>query len=89
MSAPDCRADDGVLDVMVVRADTIQRMAATVWRLIRRRDVPDRDAVRGRGAEVRVEWATEVPSQRDGDADDPIRLLTATCRPGALSIHHG
>ena len=87
--APDAEPDDGVLDVLVVRADTIRRMAVTMWRLIRRRSAVEGDVVRGRGIEVCVEWATDVPSQRDGDAGDPIRSLTATCRPGALRIHHG
>ena len=87
--APDAQPNDGVLDVVIVRADTVRRMAATVWRLVRRREVPDRDAVRAQGCKVRVDWANEVASQRDGDADDPIRTLTATCRPGVLRIHHG
>lgn len=87
--APDAEPDDGVLDILVVRADTVRRMASTVWRLVKRREVADRDALRSRGSQVRVEWATEVASQRDGDADDPIRSLTTTCRPGVLRIHHG
>ncbi len=87
--APDAQPDDGVLDVLVVRADTVRRMASTVWRLVRRREVPAEEAVRAQGASFHIEWATEVASQRDGDAEDPIRSLTATCRPGALRISHG
>ncbi|MEP1125412.1 MAG: diacylglycerol kinase family protein [Ilumatobacter sp.] len=87
--APDAEPDDGLLDVAVVRVDTVRRMAATVWRLVRRRNVPDRDVVRAQGVSIRVDWWTEVASQRDGDADDPVRSLAATCRPGVLRIHHG
>ncbi|MEP4651441.1 MAG: hypothetical protein ABJ314_14755, partial [Ilumatobacter sp.] len=87
--APDAVPDDGLLDVAVVRVDTVRRMAATVWRLVRRRNVPDRDVVRAQGVSIRVDWWTEVASQRDGDADDPVRSLAATCRPGVLRIHHG
>lgn len=87
--APDAEPDDGRLDVVVVRVDTVRRMVATVWRLVRRHDVPDRDVVRARGGSIRVDWSTEVASQRDGDADDPVRSLVATCRPGVLRLHHG
>lgn len=87
--APDAEPDDGVLDVAIVRVETIRRMIATAIRIALRRDVPDRDAVRARGARIEVEWDHEVPSQRDGDADAPVRSLTATCRSSALRIHHG
>lgn len=86
--APDAEPDDGQLDVLVVRADTIRRMAATVWRLVRRREVPEREGVRARGVDVGVAWRWPVASQRDGDACEPIATLTARCRPGALRIHH-
>ncbi|MGB3735696.1 MAG: diacylglycerol kinase family protein [Ilumatobacter sp.] len=87
--APDAEPDDGVLDVMVVRVDNVRRMMLSAVRLALRRDVPDRDVVRGRGERIEIEWAREVPSQRDGDADEAVRSLTATCLPGALRIHHG
>lgn len=85
--APDAEADDGALDVVIVRADTIRRMAVTVWRLIRRREVPARDAVRAQGEQIRIVWAEAVASQRDGDADEPVTTTTAVCRPGALRVH--
>lgn len=87
--APDAEPDDGVLDVAIVRVETIRRMVATAARLVLRRDVPDRDAVRAQGARISIEWAAAVPSQRDGDAVDPARSLTAKCRPQVLTIHHG
>ncbi len=87
--APDAEPDDGVLDVVIVRVDTVRRMVATVWRLIRRRDVPARDAVRAQGARITIAWAHEAVVQRDGDTDDPVRRSTVTCRAGALRIHCG
>lgn len=87
--APAAEPDDGILHVMVVRVETIRRMVTSAVRLLLRREVPDRDAVRGRGAAIEVVWAHSVPSQRDGDADEAIESLTAACRPDALRIHHG
>ncbi len=87
--APDAEPDDGLLDVVVVRADTVRRMVATVWRLVRRREVAERDVVRAQGTSTHVDWSNEVASQRDGDADEPIRSLAAICRPQVLRIHHG
>lgn len=85
--APDAEPDDGVLDVAIVRVDTVTGMVATLWRLIRRRDVPDRDAVRFQGARITAEWAHEVVVQRDGETDLPVRRTTMTCRRAALRIH--
>lgn len=87
--APEAEPDDGVLDVAIVRVETLRRMVATAARLVLRRDVPDRDALRARGSRITVVWADVVPSQRDGDAADPVDELTATCRPAALRIHCG
>ena len=85
--APDAEPDDGVLDVAIVRADTVARMAATVWRLIQRREVPDRDALRAQGARIGVDWEHAVAIQRDGDSDDPVSSTSVVCRPSALRIH--
>lgn len=86
--APDASFDDGLLDVMIVKSDTVPRMVATVWRLIRRNRVPQRDVVRAQGGSIRVQWARPVASQRDGDADDPVRDVTVRCLPASLRIHH-
>lgn len=87
--APDAEPDDGLLDVVVVRADTVWKMVRTVWNLVRRSDARPRDVVRARGTEVRAEWAADVASQRDGDAGASTRSVRATCRPGVLRVHHG
>lgn len=86
--APDASFDDGLLDVMIVKSDTVPRFLAVVWRLLRRDRVGGRDVVRAQGEQIRVDWAEPVASQRDGDADEPIRTFTAWCRPGVLRIHH-
>lgn len=87
--APDASFDDGVLDVMVVKAATVPRFAAVVWRLIRGKRDRDGEVVRAQGDDVRIQWAKPVAVQRDGDADDPVRSLTARCLPNALRLHHG
>ncbi len=87
--APAAEPDDGVLDIAIVRVETVTKMMATVWRLIRRRDIPDRDVVRAQGGRITIEWADEAVVQRDGDTDDPVRRTTVTCRTGALRIHCG
>lgn len=87
--APDAEPDDELLDLAVVRVTSVRRMVSTVWRLVRRRALPERDAVRAQAAQVSIEWATEVASQRDGDPDERVQSLVATCRPAALRIHRG
>lgn len=87
--APDASFVDGVLDVLIVKADTVPRFAAVVWRLVRRKRDTAGEIVRAQGKEIRIQWAKSVASQRDGDADDPVRTLTARCLPNALRIHHG
>lgn len=85
--APDAEFDDGRLDVLVLRTDSAPRIAGLVWRLARRFGLPDRDAVRAQGQEIRVQWARPVPSQRDGDPDAELRSTTVRIRPSALRIH--
>lgn len=85
--APDAEPDDGLLDIVVVRADSIPRMMTTVWRLVRGREVPERDAVRAQAARTVIGWSSERSVQRDGDPDASRRLLTVSCRAAALRIH--
>ncbi len=86
--APDAEFDDGLLDVAIVRADSIPRFAVIVARLALGRPVDRSALVRAQAERIDVEWSRPVASQRDGDADDPIRTLSIRVRPKTLRIHH-
>ena len=81
---PDIRFDDGVLDVVALKARGVMQVATTVWSLIRRAE--DNDQIRRyRAREVVVESPSPQAVQLDGDADGctPFR---ASVMPGALSV---
>ncbi len=61
-------ADDGLLDVVVQRCDTVPSTARTLWALSRERTPRDDDLLIGHGRTVDVSWSVPVASQRDGDA---------------------
>lgn len=79
--------DDGLLDVAVVRAPSLRRNALVLWQRVRRREVADQDLVSTQGLRIDVAWASPVPTQRDGDVDEPRRTITYRVRPAALAIH--
>ena len=85
--APDAELDDGVLDVAVIKAESLRRFLGVIVKLALRRDVERRNLVRARGAEIEIEWAGEVASQRDGDADDPVTSLSVRTHHRALRVH--
>lgn len=86
--APDAEFDDGVLDVAIVRVASIPAMLKTIVQLAFNRPIDRTDLVRAQGAQIDIEWAHPVSSQRDGDADDPVRTLSVQVLPAALRIHH-
>lgn len=79
---------DGLLDVVVIRADSFAQSVAAVWELLR---APPRAAGQpgyvgyARGREITVETVPVQPVQLDGE---PIGVtpFTATVVPGALRI---
>jgi YegS/Rv2252/BmrU family lipid kinase len=87
--ARDARMDDGLLDVLVLRARGRAAVAGLLalaccsyWRLA----VPDRlDVVRARGRRVRLEATGDVPLQIDGEACGGLPALIEI-EPAALRI---
>jgi YegS/Rv2252/BmrU family lipid kinase len=80
--------DDGLLDVVVMRADSIGQSIRAVWQLLRAG--PDRPVAAGlvayaRGREITVRTATPEPVQLDGEPDG-YTPFTATVVPGAIRI---
>ncbi|WP_420450899.1 diacylglycerol/lipid kinase family protein [Ilumatobacter sp.] len=85
--APDAEIDDGLLDVAVIRAESLSRFLGVIVKLALRRDVERRHLVRAQAEHVEIEWSRSVASQRDGDADDEVTSLDVRVHPGALRIH--
>jgi YegS/Rv2252/BmrU family lipid kinase len=86
--APGITPDDGLLDVVVVRADNFPESLRAVWDLLRfKAGVPGVDARVGhvRGREVKVETDTPQPVQLDGEPGGTTPF-TASVVPGAIRI---
>jgi YegS/Rv2252/BmrU family lipid kinase len=82
------RPDDGLLDVIVVRANSFGQSVRAVWDMLRAApDVEGFDTYVGyaRGREIRVETHPVQPVQLDGEPGGETPF-TATVVPGAISI---
>jgi len=77
--------DDGLLDVLVVRANGFGDSVRAVWDLLREGHGGDAFVGYARGREIRVETHPVQPMQLDGDGSG-YTPFTATCVPGAISI---
>lgn len=80
--------DDGLLDVVVMRADSFGQSVRAVWDLLRER--PGNTSAGGfvgyaRGREIRVETIDPEPVQLDGEPGG-VTPFTATVVPGAVRI---
>ena len=82
------RPDDGLLDVIVVRANGFGQSVRAVWDILRAApEVEGFDTYVGyaRGREIRVETQPAQPVQLDGEPGGETPF-TATVVPGAISI---
>jgi len=77
--------DDGLLDVVVLRANGLGESVRAVWDLLREGHGGDAFVGYARGRVIRVETHPVQPMQLDGDAGGSTPF-TATCVPGAISI---
>jgi diacylglycerol kinase (ATP) len=82
------RPDDGLLDVVAIRANNFSQSVRAVWDLLR--EAPDLDGADtyvgyARGREVRVETETSLPVQLDGEPGGTTPF-TATVVPNAIRI---
>jgi len=79
---------DGLLDVVVMRADSVGQSLRAVWQLLRAG--PDHPALGGlvgyaRGREITVASTAPEPVQLDGELDGDTPF-TATVVPGAIRV---
>ncbi|HJS48117.1 MAG TPA: YegS/Rv2252/BmrU family lipid kinase [Gemmatimonadales bacterium] len=83
----DVRPDDGLLDVIVLRADTLGQSVRAIWDLLREAEGGAGRALVGfaRGAEVTVEAFPAQPVEFDGDGAG-WTPFTATVVPGAVEV---
>jgi len=79
---PGIRPDDGLLDVVVVQADSFGQSVRAMWDLLRSADTFVGFA---RGREIRVETDPVQPVQLDGEPGG-VTPFTATVVPGAIRI---
>lgn len=79
------RPDDGFLDVVVVRADSVGASVGAMWDLLWQRDGQDARVAYLRGKEIKIETAETWPVQLDGDAagDTPLEV---TVVPAAVRV---
>jgi diacylglycerol kinase (ATP) len=80
--------DDGLLDVVVMRADSVGESVRAVWELLRARGPIGRaQGLIGyaRGREITVASATPEPVQLDGEPEGETPF-TATVVPGAIRV---
>ena len=85
---PGITPDDGLLDVVVVRADNFPQSLRAVWDLLRLRpgtSGPDAYVGHVRGREVKVETDRPQPVQLDGEPGGTTPF-TASVVPGAIQI---
>lgn len=84
--APGAAPDDGYLDAVIVRTETIGSMVRAGWALLRGRTPGRDDVAYARGRRIDVEWGTDVPAQRDGDSIGRRRRLTHRVAPERVSL---
>jgi diacylglycerol kinase (ATP) len=84
--APGSAPDDGELDVVVQRCDTVPTMARAIWALLRGRSPRSDDLLVGHGRRIDVRWPRPTMTQRDGDATGPAREIAYEIRPSQLQL---
>lgn len=82
---PNIRPDDGILDVVVVRADSFWESVQAVWHIVRGQPAGDAFVAYTRGQEIRVVSEPVQPLELDGDAAGATPF-TARVVPGAIRI---
>lgn len=84
--APSADFDDGVLDVLIVRAEGVWATLRLVVTLVRGREPRTDDLLRCAGSSIDVVWARPMDCQRDGDATDGSARYEISADPGALTV---
>ena len=77
--------DDGLLDVIVLRASNLAESVQAIWHLLRERPAGGPHIGYARGREIHVETEPIEPVQLDGEPGG-VTPFTATVVPGAISI---
>jgi YegS/Rv2252/BmrU family lipid kinase len=83
---PDADARDGLLNVAIVRADSITSWARVAGRLLLGRAGDDERVQTHTASVVKVRAARPLPVELDGDVFDDAQELSVETRPGALTI---
>lgn len=81
----DITPDDGLLDVVVLRANSLPQSVRAVWDLLREGHGGDAFVGYARGREIRVETHPKQPMQLDGDPGG-YTPFTASVVPGAIAV---
>ena len=77
--------DDGLLDVVVMRANNLGESVRAIWDLLREGHGGDAFVGYARGREIRVETHPRTLVELDGDPGGETPF-TATCVPGAIRV---
>jgi len=78
--------DDGLLDVVVQRCDSVFTMARALWALRRKHTPRTDDLVIGHGRTIDVSWSEPVAAQRDGDATAMVTEAHHVVDVGSLTV---
>jgi diacylglycerol kinase (ATP) len=81
----DVRPDDGLLDVVVLRADSFAEGVHAFWHFLRREEGPASRIGHVQGREIHVETDHPTPVQLDGDLGGTTPI-TVTVVPGAIRV---
>lgn len=79
------RPDDGMLDVVVLRADSLAEGMHAIWHFLRREGGPASRVGHVRGREIQVSCETPVPVEMDGDLGG-MTPFTVSVVPGAIRV---
>lgn len=83
---PDADASDGLLNVAIVRADSITSWARLAWRLLRARTGDDEQVQTHTASSVELRSARPLPVELDGDVFEDTQVLKVQTRPRALTV---
>ncbi len=83
---PEAEPDDGVLDVMVVRARGLLDWLRLAWAVLRHREPADAQAETFQARTVDLRVGRDEPRELDGDPIAPGRRMRVEVQPGALIV---
>lgn len=83
---PEAAPDDGLLDVVILKAETLADWFGLLWSALRGRMGEDRSVETLQGKKVEVELSFPQPIQFDGEAGGLVRRFAVEIVPAAVQV---